>query len=169
MSLLNKGFTLIELMIVIAVISVLAVIAIPAYQNYIARAQLAEALSLVSGLKIGVVEYTSLNAECPSNQVGYNNSGAAEASQISGKYVASVSLSGGPSSLGEGSSCMIAATMRSSGVSKAIANKLLVLQGTNAYKGSFRWVCWSDAEAKYLPSSCMTLQEALSKGDQLFE
>ncbi|MGH8755147.1 MAG: pilin, partial [Burkholderiales bacterium] len=57
MKLLQKGFTLIELMIVVAIIGILAAVAIPAYQDYTARAQVTEAVGLLSGGKTPMAEY----------------------------------------------------------------------------------------------------------------
>lgn len=63
----QKGFTLIELMIVVAIIGILAAIAIPQYQNYVARAQFSEAPTLLSGARVSVEEYYLTNGEFPSN------------------------------------------------------------------------------------------------------
>lgn len=89
----QKGFTLIELMIVVAIIGILAAIAIPAYQDYTIRAQVTEGLNLAGAAKAAVAEtYTS------SNTWPANNTAAGldpTATNISGKYVESVSVGAG--------------------------------------------------------------------------
>ncbi|MGL5103334.1 MAG: pilin [Plesiomonas sp.] len=69
MNKMKQGFTLIELMIVVAVIGVLAAIAIPQYQNYVAKAELAAAYSTVSALKVNYEDYVANNASEPTNDV----------------------------------------------------------------------------------------------------
>ena len=66
---IQSGFTLIELMIVVAIIGILAAIAIPQYQNYVARAQMSEALSLASGGKVALAEYFNTKGEFPANNL----------------------------------------------------------------------------------------------------
>ncbi|SCW16818.1 exported hypothetical protein [Neisseria gonorrhoeae] len=68
MNTLQKGFTLIELMIVIAIVGILAAVALPAYQDYTARAQVSEAILLAEGQKSAVTEYYLNNGEWPENQ-----------------------------------------------------------------------------------------------------
>ena len=144
---MQKGFTLIELMIVVAIIGILAAIAIPAYQDYIARSQMTEAMTLAAGLKTNVSEVFSQTGTCPTN----GNDGIAAAADIKGKYVLSVTTAGTAAATG---GCTITAAMQSSGVSKGIQSKNLVLTLSNADKGSNVWTCTSSAEQKYLPSSC---------------
>ncbi|EMT3523121.1 pilin [Neisseria gonorrhoeae] len=67
MNTLQKGFTLIELMIVIAIVGILAAVALPAYQDYTARAQVSEAILLAEGQKSAVTEYYLNNGEWPEN------------------------------------------------------------------------------------------------------
>ncbi|MBD9653726.1 pilin [Pseudomonas sp. PDM12] len=144
---MQKGFTLIELMIVVAIIGILAAIAIPAYQDYIARSQMAEAMTLTSGLKTNVSEVFSQTGTCPANGA----SGIATATDIKGNYVNQV-VTGGTGAAAGG--CTIVATMKSTGVSQGVQGKTLTLTLSNADKGSNVWTCSSNADQKYLPTSC---------------
>lgn len=144
----QKGFTLIELMIVVAIIGILAAIAIPAYQDYIARSQMTEAMNLASGMKTNVAEVFAQNGTCPTN----GTSGIPAATDINGKYVLSVTTAGTSSATG---GCTIQATMRGAGsVSKGIESDTLTLTLGNADKGSNTWTCTSSAPQKYLPKAC---------------
>ena len=153
----QKGFTLIELMIVVAIIGILAAIAIPAYQNYIARAQVTDALSLASGLKVPTVEVMSQKATCPSNGSEVSE-GIAVATDISSKYITSVTVAQKTAAAdGKAPVCTITALFNSSNVSSGLKGKELIL--TSVEKGgSTDWTCTSTStnkiEQKYLPSSC---------------
>ena len=140
MKAIQKGFTLIELMIVIAIIGILAVVALPAYQDYTARAQVSEALTLAEGQKSAVTEYRSDRGDWPTS-----NTEAGVASSISGKYVASVVV---------GANGAITATMKATGVNNDIKGKTLILVPTDN-NGSFTWTCnTGDIEQKFRPSTC---------------
>lgn len=142
----QKGFTLIELMIVVAIIGILAAVAIPAYQDYIARSQMAEAMNLADGLKTAVSETYGQDGSCPVN----GSNGIAAASTISGSYVTSVTTAGTGTAAG---GCTITALMKSSGVSAGIQGKNIVLTMTNN-GGSLSWTCTSTAAQKYVPKAC---------------
>ncbi|ENS7225311.1 prepilin-type N-terminal cleavage/methylation domain-containing protein [Neisseria gonorrhoeae] len=92
MNTLQKGFTLIELMIVIAIVGILAAVALPAYQDYTARAQVSEAILLAEGQKSAVTEYYLNNGEWPENNT---SAGVASSADIKGKYVESVTVANG--------------------------------------------------------------------------
>ncbi|EMT0149258.1 pilin, partial [Neisseria gonorrhoeae] len=114
MNTLQKGFTLIELMIVIAIVGILAAVALPAYQDYTARAQVSEAILLAEGQKSAVTEYYPNHGEWPENN---GSAGVASASDIKGKYVQSVTVTNG----------VVTAKMASTGVNKEIKDKRLSL------------------------------------------
>ncbi|MBH5431673.1 pilin, partial [Neisseria meningitidis] len=128
MNTLQKGFTLIELMIVIAIVGILAAVALPAYQDYTARAQVSEAILLAEGQKSAVTEYYLNHGTWPSNN---SDAGVAStATDIKGKYVKEVKVEKG----------VITATMLSSGVNKEIQGKKLSLWAKRQ-AGSVKWFC----------------------------
>lgn len=114
MNKLQKGFTLIELMIVVAIIGILAAVAIPAYSDYTARAQVTEAMSLTSGLKTPLVEYVSDTGALP---VGITSVGGTDA----GKYVETITLSGTAPAI------TMTATMKATGVNAKIQNSTFIM------------------------------------------
>jgi len=148
MQTMQKGFTLIELMIVVAIIGILAAVAIPAYQDYIARSQMSEAMGLASGLKTAVSETFGQDGSCPAN----GSNGIPAAADIKGSYVASVATAGTGTATG---GCTITATMKAAGVSTGIQGKTLTLtMTTTAGGGTSEWACTSNAAQKYLPKAC---------------
>ncbi|EPI8148930.1 pilin [Neisseria gonorrhoeae] len=150
MNTLQKGFTLIELMIVIAIVGILAAVALPAYQDYTARAQVSEAILLAEGQKSAVTEYYLNNGKWPANN---GDAGVASASDIKGKYVKEVEVEKG----------VVTATMKSDGVNNEIKNKKLSLWGRRE-NGSVKWFCGQPVKrddkddekinTKHLPSTC---------------
>ena len=141
----QKGFTLIELMIVIAIIGILAALAIPAYQNYIAKSQASEAFSLAEGQKAAVVSAKSQSGTCPSN----GQAGIAEALEITGEYVESVTVG----SNGNNSSCSIMAKMKTADINEDLAGGTITLVATFG-EGSVKWDCTSTLKQKFLPEAC---------------
>ncbi|HGP7320591.1 TPA: pilin, partial [Neisseria gonorrhoeae] len=127
MNTLQKGFTLIELMIVIAIVGILAAVALPAYQDYTARAQVSEAILLAEGQKSAVTEYYLNHGEWPKDNT---SAGVASSSSIKGKYVESVTVENG----------VVTAKMNSSNVNKEIKDKRLSLWGRRE-NGSVKWFC----------------------------
>ncbi|CWU08665.1 fimbrial protein [Neisseria meningitidis] len=167
MNTLQKGFTLIELMIVIAIVGILAAVALPAYQDYTARAQVSEAILLAEGQKSAVTEYYLNHGEWPGNNT---SAGVASSSTIKGKYVKEVTVANG----------VITATMLSSGVNKEIQGKKLSLWAKRQ-DGSVKWFCGQPVErdnasadavkadtaangkqidTKHLPSTCRDASDA---------
>ncbi|HEZ4579513.1 TPA: pilin [Neisseria meningitidis] len=132
MNTLQKGFTLIELMIVIAIVGILAAVALPAYQDYTARAQVSEAILLAEGQKSAVTEYYLNHGTWPSNN---SSAGVASSSTIKGKYVKSVTVANG----------VVTAQMASSNVNNEIKGKKLSLWAKRQ-DGSVKWFCGQPVE-----------------------
>ncbi|EMR8860175.1 pilin [Neisseria gonorrhoeae] len=166
MNTLQKGFTLIELMIVIAIVGILAAVALPAYQDYTARAQVSEAILLAEGQKSAVTEYYLNNGIWPENNASAGV--ASSPTDIKGKYVQSVTVANG----------VVTAQMASTGVNKEIQGKRLSLWAKRQ-DGSVKWFCGQpvkrdkakdnddvtkdDAgkiETKHLPSTCRDTSSA---------
>jgi type IV pilus assembly protein PilA len=89
---LQKGFTLIELMIVIAIIGILAAIAIPAYQNYTIRSQVTEGLSLADGWKTAISEFYDQNGTFPTGASATGSAVDIAESAVTGKYVSAITI-----------------------------------------------------------------------------
>jgi type IV pilus assembly protein PilA len=146
---LQKGFTLIELMIVVAIIAILAAIAIPAYQNYLIRSQVSEGAVLTDGAKTAVAEFYSNQGTFPSANV---SAGLPSAStSIAGKYVASVTVD-------QGAAGIIGAAFNTTTANKAIQGTIFALSPT-PNGGSITWSCLSSQTTVpqiYLPTSCRT-------------
>jgi len=143
MKTLQQGFTLIELMIVVAIIGILAAVAIPAYSDYTARAQVSEGMSLSSGLKTPLVEWIADKGTLPSavSSVGGTDSG---------KYVSTITFSG------SATSPEIIATMKSTGVNNKIISSVFAMSSTDS---GANWDCTTsgsstDIQVSLLPGAC---------------
>lgn len=138
-----RGFTLIELMIVVAIIAILATLAMPVYQEYVVRSQVTEAAALASGARTAVSEEYANTGTF----VGITNStaGLAVAASITGRYVESVTAAGG-----------VVAVLMGNDASDKISGSALDFSPVDR-DGSIEWVCKAGTpamEGKYLPSSC---------------
>ena len=124
----------------VAIIGILAAVAIPQYQNYVARTQVAEGLSLASGAKTAVAEYANVKGEFPTT------SALAGIDDMVGTYVQSVVV---------GADGVITATFDDTTASAKIQGKTLFLIPAGLNSGSITWTCTGSADiGSYLPSSC---------------
>lgn len=136
----QQGFTLIELMIVVAIIGILAAVALPAYQDYTARAQVSEAFSLASGLKIQVADVYADQGDL--TNIASGGDGIPAATDVTGKYTTQVEVAAG----------VITATIGND-ASALVATDTLELAPT-VNDGSIEWACTFSGDAKYVPAAC---------------
>ena len=138
----QQGFTLIELMIVVAIIGILAAIAIPAYQDYTIRAQVSEGINLSAGAKTAVTEYYQDVGALPADNP---QAGIASAGEILGRYVTGVAVANGVITVTYGSQA-----------NPIIAGRQVVLRPDTTNPGSVTWQCETAGgmENKHVPASC---------------
>ena len=132
----QKGFTLIELMIVVAIIGILAAVAIPAYQDYTAKAQVSEAVNLLGGAKTDIVDKFDQDQTCTAPTVQ------------AGKYVATIAATGTTGATG---TCTLVATLKTTGVASVISGGTLTMVYTPS--ATAQWTYSSSLNTKYLPKA----------------
>ena len=134
----QQGFTLIELMIVVAIVGILAAVAIPAYQDYTIRARVAEGIGLASAAKTGVSEYFASEGTLPADNV---EAGLGSPSSITGNNVTSVTVLAG------------LITVRYTG-GGALSGQEIEFNPT-ATSGNILWSCTGGSlDTKYRPANC---------------
>ncbi len=139
----QRGFTLIELMIVIAIIGILSSIAMNAYQDYIGRAQVSEGLSLTGPMTVSIAEFYSMRGSYPTEN---QSVGLASPSSIVGSYVSSVDIYGRP---------YITEVTFGREANDGINGNTLQLSVITDSGGIVRWKCKSpNIEDRYLPTAC---------------
>ena len=137
----QQGFTLIELMIVVAIIGILAAIAIPAYQDYTIRAQVSEGINLDAGAKASISEYFMDKGVLPADQT---EAGMAADTEITGSYTSSVAWDGAIITVTYGQQA-----------NDIIDGQTLTLVPDATGVGSPEWNCVrGDLAAKHVPAAC---------------
>jgi len=137
---MQQGFTLIELMIVVAIIGILAAIAIPAYQDYVIRSKVAEGLALADAAKTAVAETWQSKGTLPGDNAA---AGLSSAASITGNNVKSVAV---------GTNGII--TITYSDANTNLGGKTIILTPTTGV-GGIKWDCTQgDLAGKYRPATC---------------
>jgi type IV pilus assembly protein PilA len=139
---LQKGFTLIELMIVVAIIGILAAVALPAYQDYTVRAKVSELMLAVSAGKTPVAEFYQIKGSLP-------NAGSVSIDSQSSQYVSSVAWDG---------TAIVGTSSTTMGNTAANGMKIAMTPITSAGNAVLNWQCGPTATGgmpkKYLPATC---------------
>ena len=140
----QKGFTLIELMIVVAIIGILAAIAIPAYQDYTVRSKVSEAITGMSAAKVAISEYYTSQGSMPANTTT-----AGITSDIGSKYLNSVTYTRTSSTVGT-----LTAKISGNLGGATANNETAILEGTGS-NAKVEWDCKpGNLKTKYLPADC---------------
>lgn len=137
----QRGYTLIELMIVTGIIGILGSIAIPAYQDYTIRAQVAEGISLAGGVKVAMIDYFIQQGDWPENN---NKAGVANQNDIEGKYVKHVKINKN-----------VVEVMFGNEAHQILSNKKITMEAVERH-GIIKWECGAHGalEERYLPKGC---------------
>ena len=138
----QKGFTLIELMIVIAIIGILAAIAIPAYQDYTIRSKVSEGLNMSGAAKLAVAETFDSTGALAADNAAY---GLPSAASIAGTYVASISAV----------TSLVTITFKQIAAGKVDLGDTVTLTANTTLPGSTQWTCDSTTiDSRFLPANC---------------
>jgi len=138
----QQGFTLIELMIVVAIIGILAAVAVPMYLDYTVRSQIAEGLNLSTSAKVAVTEFFQDRGVFPTNNTA---AGVEAATDIQGKYVSSITVADDVITVQYGNE-----------VNAQVFGETITLTADTTSAGSVKWVCASGGviQDNHLPAAC---------------